>query len=121
MKKIKMVFLLIVIGLVGLVAYQNWPFLADKHSFGVNLIFKSYQSPPVSNILVLIVFFFIGLVLAYFSALTGQFKSRRTINNLKQQLALHKEKNSDLEKQLNAVMAEASAKVDVAATPSDDT
>ena len=116
MKKIKILFWLIVIALLALIMYQNQNFLFAEHNLRINLGFYANQTPPVPSIIIFCSFFMVGLLLAYFSTLSGRFKSHRTIKELKQKIALYKEKNVALEKQVQNAKSEVQA---TAETPSE--
>ncbi|MEW6079352.1 MAG: LapA family protein [Thermodesulfobacteriota bacterium] len=105
MKKVKIIVLLIVVGLIGLIGFQNREVVLDAQQFGINLLFYSYQSPEIPNFALLIAFFLAGLLLAYFSSLKGRFQSGRTIKELTGQLDDCREKIAVLEKDRGGLKA----------------
>ena len=100
MKKVKIVVLLVLAGLVAVIAYQNSGFALMKHQFNINLMFFKYQSPEIANFVLLIAFFAVGLLLAYFSNLLERFKSRKTVRELTGQITACRDQNAALEKEL---------------------
>ncbi len=105
MKKAKIIVLLVVLGLIVLIGIQNRGVVLAKHQFGINLMFFSYLSPEVSNFVLLIGFFLVGLLLAYFSSLLGRFKAKKTIKELTGEVTSSREKIAALEKELAGLKA----------------
>jgi hypothetical protein len=82
MKKAKILFWLIIIGFIGLVIYQNKEFFMTRHSFGIDLMVFSYRSPEVYSAILFLLFFILGLLIAYFFGLFERFKANKTIKTL---------------------------------------
>jgi uncharacterized integral membrane protein len=82
MKKMKIAFWVVVILLSALLIIQNQTFFFEKTSFGLDFYYKKYQTPGMPNVILFLVFFFIGLLIAYIFNLLGQFKAKKTIKNL---------------------------------------
>jgi uncharacterized integral membrane protein len=99
MKKVKIFFGLLVLGLTALFAYQNRGFLLQRHEISLNIGFADYHANQPIAIYLLAVFF-AGLLLVFFLSLTRQFKSRRTIRNLNGELEAEKERVRELEMKL---------------------
>lgn len=118
MKKVKLIFWLLIIGLAVLIMYQNRSFVIDQHTFGIDLGLYSYQTPPVWNIALLLGFFAAGLVLAILFMLPGRFKAKKTAKDLTQQIKLQKEKSAALEQQLQEAQARISSPDPVPTAPS---
>ncbi|MGD9211563.1 MAG: LapA family protein [Desulfobacteraceae bacterium] len=83
MKKIKIAFWVIVIGFLTLLMIQNKDFFFSKNSFNLDFYFRKYTTPEVPNALLFLAFFFVGLLIAYVFGLLGQYKSKRTVKDLK--------------------------------------
>ena len=105
MKKVKLVFLLLVMGLIVLVGYQNLGFLVVRHQFGVNLGFVNYQAPEISNLVLLLGFFLAGLLLALLLSIRGRWRSRRMIKEMTGEVASSREKITALENELAGLKA----------------
>ena len=99
MKKVKIVFGLLVLGLVALFAYQNRGFLLQRHDMGINIGFTDYHVNQSIAIYLLAVFF-AGLLLALFFSLTQKFKSKKIIRNLNGELEAEKKRVQELELKL---------------------
>ncbi len=100
MKKVKLAFWLILLGLLGVVGWQNRPFFLDKQGIGIDYFFGSIHIPELQIALYFLIFFLAGLLIAYFSSLSEQFMARRTIRQLTNELTTEKKKSSDLEASL---------------------
>ena len=100
MKKIKIFVLLVILGLIALIGYQNLGFLVVNHQFGINLLFFKYQTPEIANFVLLLAFFLAGLLLAYLSTLRGRWKSGREIKALTREVVSFQEKTAALENEL---------------------
>ena len=83
MKKIKIAFWVIVIGFLTLLMMQNQEFFFSKSSFSLDFYYKKYLTPEVPNALLFLAFFLTGLLIAYIFGLLGQYKSKRTLKDLK--------------------------------------
>ncbi|MDY6822472.1 MAG: LapA family protein [Thermodesulfobacteriota bacterium] len=103
MKKIKIGFWLIVIGLIALVIYQNRDFIFIQHHFGVDLLFVSYQTPEWPNIVILLGFMVVGFLAAYIPGLTHRFRSNKTVKELNRRLKTYSDKINALERELNTL------------------
>ena len=82
MKKAKILLWLIIIGFIGLIIYQNKEFFLTRHSFGMNLMVFNYQSPEIYSAILFLLFFILGLLIAYFFGLFERFKANKTIKTL---------------------------------------
>lgn len=82
MKKAKVLLWLIIIGFIGLVIYQNNSFFMTKHSFGIDLMVFNYRSPEIYSAILFLLFFILGLLIAYFFGLFERFKANKTIKAL---------------------------------------
>ncbi|MFZ5562748.1 MAG: hypothetical protein ACOZBW_01750, partial [Thermodesulfobacteriota bacterium] len=61
MKKVKFVLLLVIVGLIGFIAWQNSGFVVDRRPFKV----LTYESPKIYNGVIILSAFLIGALLAY--------------------------------------------------------
>ena len=82
MKKAKVVIWLIIIGFIALIIYQNKEFFLTKHSFGINLLVFNYRSPEVYSAILFLLFFILGVLIAYFFSLFEKFKASKAIKAL---------------------------------------
>lgn len=84
MKKFKYAFWLLLVGFLGLLVYQNQGVFLAKHQLDINLGFVQYHVPEVYSILIIAVFFFGGILLAYAASLFERYRAHRQIKSLKQ-------------------------------------
>jgi hypothetical protein len=110
MKKLKLVFWLIVIGIFGFIGYQNQEYFLAMHSLVIDIDLKfkhyNYQTPEFYNAVSFAACFLLGLLISYFSNLFGQFKANMTIKKLNTSNNNHLEKISKLEKELEKMKTE---------------
>ncbi len=103
MKKAKLVFWLIVFGFIALLIYQNRGFFLAKQSLGINLFFKAYQTPEISNAVVFVAFFLIGVLLTYIFCLFDKFKANKTIKQLRQSIDTYQANMETLKQDLEKI------------------
>jgi len=83
MKKVKIVFWVIVLVFAAVFVYQNKIFFMAKQSLSLKLPFlEVYHTPELPHAVIFLVFFLIGFLIAYFFSLYERFKSKKTIKNL---------------------------------------
>ena len=87
MRIVKLLVWIIIIGLFGLITYQNWEFFRDKQSLSVNLFFTEYKTPALPIAFLMAFMFLFGWLLAYLAGLADRFgvgqhnkRLRQTIN-----------------------------------------
>ncbi len=106
MKKVKIGLLLIIIGLIVLVGYQNREYILAQKTLKVNLyVTKAYETPKIPNIAILAGFFLVGCLAVYFYTLKGRFKTRRTIKDLNNQIKAYQEKIAQMENEISSLKA----------------
>ena len=106
MKKIKLVFWLILIAFLALLAYQNWDYFMSQHGLRINLFVAEYQIPPLQNAVLLLIFFFTGLLIAYFFTLFERFKAQRTIKSMTASLEMSEKLLDELKKEIQTLKGE---------------
>jgi len=106
MKKTKLIFWLVVFGLIGLLLFQNRDFYLARQSIGIDLLVFEYASPPIPNAVLFVAFFFAGLLITYFVNLMERFKSRKAIKELTAAVASKQQTIADLRQQLAAAASE---------------
>lgn len=98
MKKLKIAFWIVVLGLIGLVIYQNWGVFSMKNE----LLFFNYNTPPLPNVVFFVAVFICGLLVSYVVGLIKRFKDAKTIRALTARESQLTQAVADLEKQLAA-------------------
>ena len=103
MKKVKIALWLILLGITGLIAYQNKAFFLEKHGFTVNFFVGDiHQSPEWPNAVWFLACFSLGLLIAYFFGLMERFRSNRTIKDFKTKTESLLDMISQLRKELES-------------------
>lgn len=103
MKKAKIAFWLIIFGFIALLTYQNWEFFMSKHGLRIDLMIVSYQTPEIQNTILFLIFFFAGLLIAYFFSLFARFKSKKAIKNLTASLEMNQQMIEELKKKIQTL------------------
>ncbi len=103
MKKVKLVFWLILIAFIALLASQNWDYFMSQHGLRINLFVAEYHLPPLQNAVLLLIFFFAGLLIAYFFTLFERFKSQRTIKSMTGSLEMSEKLLDELKKEIQTL------------------
>ena len=106
MKKIKLVFWLILIAFLALLSYQNWEYFMSQHGLRIDLFVVEYHTPPLQNAVLLLIFFFAGLLIAYFFTLFERFKSQRTIKSLTASLEMSEKLLDGLKQEIQTLKDE---------------
>ena len=109
MKKLKVVFWVIVLGFLALIIFQNQDFFMTKHSLVINLYFSKYFTPELHNAVLFLAFFFAGLLIAYFFSLFPQFKANKTIKNQNATISTQEQQLNHLKMEVEALKNAATA------------
>ncbi len=103
MKKIKIFFWVALFGVMALFVYQNKAFFMTPQSFSLDLyLMGPYETPMLPNVLSFLVFFFLGLLIAYFYSLFGSYRQSKTIRHLNATVAAQSDEIASLRSQLAA-------------------
>ena len=117
MKKATLIIWVIIFGFIALVIFQNQAFFLAKQSLRINLgIFEERHSPELPNAIVVLLFFFAGLLIAYLFSISARFKAKRTIKKLKATITSHNDELSDLKREINTLKGIETPEVDQADT-----
>ncbi len=105
MRIIKLIFFLVVVGVLALFMYQNQEYFFTKISLMINFYMPGaeYQAPEIPTILILAVSFVIGFLLSYILTMFGRFKSKRTIKNLNAKINSHLDTISKLKSEVESM------------------
>ncbi len=107
MKKAKIAFWLILIGFMGLLAYQNWDFFMSEHRLRLNLfVTDEFSTPELQNAILFLIFFLAGLLISYFITLFERFKSKKTIKALTAALETNQKLLDELKKDILSLKGE---------------
>ncbi len=104
MKKIKLFLGFIVLVLIGLVIYQNWPFFSEEPALNLDLFLKSWHwtTSGINNIAYWGGCFVIGLIISGFLGISSKLKSKKTIKALNSTIESHLKMISSLKNELEA-------------------
>jgi len=87
MKKATLILWVIIFGFIALFIFQNQTFFLAKNAFNLNLGIKQYSVPELYNAILVLAFFFAGLLIAYLFSFSARFKAKRTIKKLNTKIA----------------------------------
>lgn len=82
MNKTKMIFWLIILGIIAILFFQNQNFFLTPQNLRINLLFKTFQTPELPSFLFFLAFFLLGFLIVYFSGLYTKYKQNQTIKGL---------------------------------------
>ena len=83
MKKATLIIWAIIFGVMALLIFQNQALFLKNESLRVNLgIFKEYNTPELPIAILVLLFFLLGILIAYLFSISARFKARRLIKKL---------------------------------------
>ena len=100
MRKLKIVFGLLVLGVIVIIVSQNLDFFLQRYAIGIDIGLVSYHTPNLATVIYLLFFFFAGLLIALLMGLSEKFRSRKAIRELTETLAVETKKVIELEAKL---------------------
>ena len=104
MKKATLVIWVIIFGFIALVIFQNQTFFLAKNSLNLSLgVWAPYHSPELPNAVIILFFFFLGLIIAYLFSFSARFKARRTIKKLNTAITTQNNELSELKREMNTL------------------
>ncbi|MDP2644601.1 MAG: LapA family protein [Desulfobacterales bacterium] len=105
MKRIKIIFWVVVFVFIGIVIFQNHDFFQKKQSFHINLLVSDYKTPDLPHAVIFLFSFLAGLFLAYFFSVLEGVKYRRVIKNLNKSVENHLEEMGRLKEEMKILKA----------------
>ena len=100
MKKATLIIWAIIFGVIALLVFQNQSFFLTNQSLRVNLgIMEEYHTPELPIAILVLLFFLIGIAIAFLFNLSARFKSRRMIKKLNANNASLKSDNEGLRRE----------------------
>jgi hypothetical protein len=105
MKKVKIVFGLLVLGMIVIIVSQNLDFFLRRYAIGIDIGLVSYHTPDLATVIYLLLFFFTGLLIAFLMGLSEKFRSKKAIRDLTEALDAEKKKVMELDGKLASVQA----------------
>ena len=107
MKKATLIIWVIIFGIIALVIFQNQAFFLTNQSLRINLgIIDEYNTPEIPIAILLLFFFFSGIVIAYLFNIAPRYKANRTNKKLNAAVAAHNNEVTELKRELNSLKGE---------------
>ena len=104
MKKATLIIWAIIFGVIALLIFQNNAFFLTNQSLQVNLgIIEAYHTPELPIAILVLLFFLIGIFIAFLFSLSARFKARRTIKKLNTTLASHNSEMAGLRREIDSL------------------
>ena len=103
MRKFKIAVWVIIIGLLLLFMFQNQEYFQTTNDFKINFIFVDYQFPGISNAIVFLACFVLGLLVAFIFGLIDRFKNKKTVKQLNTTIHSNQETITKLADELESV------------------
>jgi len=103
MKKATLILWVIIFAFIALFIFQNQTFFLTKNAFDLNLGIKQYAIPQLNNAILVMIFFFSGLIIAYLFSLTARFKAKRSLKKLNLTIASHLNQVAELKSEINTL------------------
>ena len=105
MKKSSLIIWVIIFGLIAMVFYQNSAFFFEtRKSLSFNLgAIAPLQTPELQIWVYFVIFFFLGIVIAYIFTFPTRFKAKRTIKKLNAKLSLQDNEVTELKSEINSL------------------
>ena len=101
MKKATLLLWLIIFGFIALLILQNKTFFMAQNAFILDFGVKQYAIPEIYNAILVLIFFFAGLIIAYLFSFSARFKAKRTIKKLNTTIAAHMNEMDGLKGEIN--------------------
>ena len=104
MKKATLIIWAIIFGVIALLIFQNKDFFLANKSLQINLgIVEAYHTPELPIAILVLLFFLIGILIAYLFNISARFKARRQIKKLNAANASLKSDVEGLQKEVNSL------------------
>jgi len=89
MKKVKIIFWLVILIIIATIFYQNIGFLMHKPELSLNILLAKYNTSDIPNAFLFAAVFLAGLLISYLSCFSEKLKSHKTIKKLNTEVAFH--------------------------------
>lgn len=104
MKKATLIIWAIIFGVIALLIFQNKDFFLANKSLQINLgIVEAYHTPEMPIAILVLLFFLVGILIAYLFNISARFKARRQIKKLNAANASLKSDVEGLQKEVNSL------------------
>ncbi len=102
MRKVKLIIVILILALVVVFAVQNQAYFGKKDILKLDLVFANYTTPELSNAVICVVVFLLGIVVAYLGTMSGRMKQRKSIKQLNTSLSDQQNEIVSLKSELGA-------------------
>ena len=107
MKKVKIIFWVVLIVFLGLIFFSNKDYFLTKQALSLKLpLLEPYHTPDMANAVFFLVFFLFGFLIAYFFSLYDRFKCKKTIKVLEAETAAQRKDISLLKGEVESLKGE---------------
>ncbi len=104
MKKATLIIWAIIFGVIALLIFQNKAFFMANEALRINLgILEEYKTPALPRAILFLLFFLVGIVIAYLFSLSARLKARRTIKKLNTTIASHNAEIAGLRREIDSL------------------
>jgi len=104
MKKATLILWVIIFGVIALLIFQNKAFFMVNEALRINLgILEEYKTPALPRAILFLLFFLVGIVIAYLFSLSARLKARRAIKKLNTTLASHNDQVAGLKREIDSL------------------
>ena len=113
MKKGTLIVWAIILAVLALVIFQNQEFFLSKQSLRINLgITEEYVTPELPIAVLVLIFFFSGIVIEFFFSLSARFKAGRNLKKLNTTLTTQKTELTGLKSEIDTLKSKELAEED---------
>ncbi len=103
MKKLKYSIWLLLAGFLGMLIYQNQTLFLAKYSLDINLGVTRYHIPEIYVVVMIAIFFFAGILVAYAAGLIERYRAHQNIRALKRTIDSYSGTISTLKQEVAAL------------------
>ncbi|MFZ7125596.1 MAG: lipopolysaccharide assembly protein LapA domain-containing protein [Desulfobacterales bacterium] len=113
MKKFKIVLALLIAAFIGILVFQNQAFFLARQSLALDLwVTEPYTTPETYIVILFLVSFVVGLLIAYFFGLFDQFRKNKLIRQQRATIETQQKEISTLKTELEATRQAAASTIE---------
>ncbi len=102
MRKVKLIIVILILALVVVFAVQNQAYFEKKDILKLDLLVANYTTPELSNAVICVIAFLLGIIVAYLGTMSGRMKQRKSIKQLNTSLSDQQNEIVSLKSELDA-------------------
>jgi|GEM_PF-1141314 len=122
MKKLKYAFWLVLVGIVGLLVYQNLAYFTARHSLHIDLGIYQRSTPELANGAIIAIFVGIGVLITmifYFASRYESYRAKKTVKDLRSSMEENSSVISGLKQEVE--LLKSGARPPIQETPEEET